>query len=136
MNVRTTLIAAFCVLGIAISTANAAIIRDFNAGIGPVADHPAGAGTTNRWYDATDNTFGTPVAGTLDGSPALRINDGGFVNGVYTILQSVIPTTGVYKLSAKMKVTEDAAQLNSIRAYQMGVVVNGAHRGPNPSLLP
>jgi hypothetical protein len=119
---------AVVAMGMAYGNASAAIIRDFNAGIGPVVNHPYPTAAFDTWYDITSDSFATPAAGTLDGSPSLRINDGGFTNGAYIILQSVVPTTGVYRLEAAMKVTEDPAQLNSIRAFQMGAVVNGVHR--------
>jgi hypothetical protein len=111
------------------SVASGAIIADFNAGIGAVADHPYPTPAFNTWYDATSDAFATPAAGTLlDASPSLRINDGGFTNGIYIIYSGVVPADGEYYLQLNMDVVEDAAQLNSIRAYEVGVVVNGAHR--------
>ena len=105
----------------------------------PQANHPEGAGAYGVWYDATHNTFGTPSAATLDGAPAMRIDDGGFANGVYAIFAGAIPADGTYQISVPVHVVETgAASTNGIRGYQVGVAVgaSAAHRGPNPSALP
>ena len=133
MRVLTTAVVAALVVAGGLATANGEIIRDFNAGIGPAANHPYPTAEFNTWYDITSDAFATPSAGTLDGSPALRIDDGGFTNGVYTILQSVIPATGLYRLEAAMKVVEPDNVPNGIRAYQIGAVVNGTHRVDHPT---
>lgn len=101
------------------------------------ANHPAGAGQYGVWYDAADNTFGTPVASTLAGAPAMRIDDGGFANGVYAIFPSAIPSAGTWRLQVTVQVVESGA-IDAIDAYQIGAAVGAAaaHRGPNPSLLP
>ncbi len=114
------------------------ILFDFTAGV-PQANHPAGAGAFGVWYDAADNTFGTPLPATLEGAPAMRIDDGGFANGVYAILSGVIPADGRYQISVPVHVVETgAASTNGIRAFQVGVAVGAGavHRGPNPSALP
>ena len=126
---------------ISAGSAHAAIIADFNSGIGPTANHPYDAGNvpngvTGTWYDATSDAFATPQAGTLDGSPALQILDGGFTNGVYIILQPTIPAPGQYQIELDMGILEDPANTNGVRAYQVGVLVNGTHRLPgSPSRL-
>ena len=127
---RVTRFVSFFALAALVMTgsASAAIIRDFNSGIGPVANHPYPTSASDTWYDITSDAFATPSAGTLDGSPALRIDDGGFTNGVYTVVSGVVPAAGTYRLEAAMKVMENDAAPNGIRAYQMGVVVNGVHR--------
>ncbi|MEZ4239709.1 MAG: family 10 glycosylhydrolase [Myxococcota bacterium] len=101
------------------------------------ADHPAGAGQYEVWYDAADNTFGTPSAATLGGQPAMRIDDGGFTNGVYSIYEAAIPGDGTYALQVTAQVVEPTA-FDGIRAFQIGAAVGAAavHRGPNPSALP
>jgi hypothetical protein len=117
----------------------AILISDFSGGVVAVNHpNPANGGTNASaptYYDITSDAFATPSAGTLNGSAALKIVDGGFTNGVYALYSAVVPATGVYTVSADIDITEDAAQLNSIRAYQIGVIVNGVHRGVNPSDL-
>ena len=68
-------------------------VADFGRGVAQ-ANHPESAGAYGVWYDATFNTFGTPSASTLDGAPAMRIDDGGFANGVYAIFSGTIPADG------------------------------------------
>ncbi|WP_157069807.1 family 10 glycosylhydrolase [Sandaracinus amylolyticus] len=103
------------------------------------ANHPESAGAYGVWYDATHNTFGTPSRSTLAGAPAMRIDDGGFANGVYTIYRAAIPADGTYQISVPVQVVETGAtSTNGIRAFQVGVAVGSTarHRGPNPSSLP
>lgn len=134
------LIAVAAITCAAVATASAAtIIDDFSGGVVAVNHpHPDNGGANApapTYHDITSDAFATPSAGTLNGSPALRIVDGGFTNGVYALYQGVVPAAGVYTVSADVDITEDAAQLNSIRAFQIGVIVNGVHRGANPSDL-
>jgi uncharacterized lipoprotein YddW (UPF0748 family) len=112
-------------------------VDDFGAGVAQ-ANHPDSAGAYGVWYDATFNTFGTPSASTLDGAPAMRIDDGGFANGVYAIFSGTIPADGTYQISVPVKVVEAATATNGIRAYQVGVAVGAGavHRGPGSTLLP
>ena len=101
-------------------------------------NHPEGAGAYLTWYDATNDAFATPSSTVVDGAPALRIDDGGYTNGVYTIIPSAIPATGTYTVEVTMQVVEDGAgTFDAIDAYQVGVSVGDAatHRGPNPSDL-
>src|SRR5262245_1669301 len=112
---------------------SASVITDWSGGV-PAANHPAGAGQYGVWYDATDNTFGTPSLSTLGGAPAMRIDDGGFVNGVYAIFAGAIPSTGTYRLQATMQVVESSATAtNGVDTYRVGVATGAAavHRGPN-----
>lgn len=116
---------------------NGVEIVDFGQGI-DAANHPAGSDAYGVWYDATDNTFGTPFEGTLEGLPALRVDDGGFTNGVYSIFADAVPTDGTYVVRARVQVVEDVAtQTDGIRALELGVSVGNAavHRGPNPSAV-
>jgi len=108
------------------------IIDDFTAGVISVS-HPEGAGVDGTWYDIANDAFGSSIADTLAASPAMTINDGGFTNGVYAIFSSVIPADGVYSVSVDMLVNDTAT--SDIANYQIGVVVNGVHRGLNPSDL-
>jgi uncharacterized lipoprotein YddW (UPF0748 family) len=113
------------------------LVTDWSGGVA-AANHPAGAGQYAVWYDAADNTFGTPSAATLDGAPAMRIDDGGFANGAYAIYAGAIPTTGTYRLEAKVQVVETGATATGgIDTYRLGAAVGAlaAHRGPNPSAL-
>jgi hypothetical protein len=61
----------------------------------------------------------------------MHIVDGGFTNGVYAIFQAVVPTTGIYTVSSDILVNDTAT--SDMTNYQVGVIVNGVHRGPNPS---
>lgn len=112
-------------------------VDDFAGGVSG-ANHPDGAGAYGVWYDATYNTFGTPSASSLDGAPAMRVDDGGFANGVYAIYAGAIPADGTYRISVPVKVVEAAGATNGIRAYQVGVAVgtDAAHRGSGSTALP
>lgn len=117
--------------------ASTVVIEDFVDGV-MAENHPEGAGVPGVWYDATNDAFGTPSASTLDGAPAMRIDDGGFTNGVYAIYAGAIPETGTYVLRVPIAVVEDeATATDAIDAYEVGVAVgaDAAHRGPNPSDL-
>ncbi|MDH3302850.1 MAG: family 10 glycosylhydrolase, partial [Acidimicrobiia bacterium] len=109
------------------------VIEDFSAGVS-VVNHPLDAGQYGVWYDATNNAYGTASATTIGGVPAMRIDDGGFTNGVYAVYEGVVPTTGEYTVEAELHVVETGA-VDAIRAYQLGVATGpaAAHRGPNPS---
>lgn len=109
------------------------VLDDFDGGVTHV-NHPA-PGTSGVWYDAADNTFGSAGGGTLDGSPALQVTDGGFTNGVYAIYSGAIPANGTYRVEMEMLIDESAGANDAIRAYEVGAIVNGTHRGPNPSAI-
>ncbi|MEM9194483.1 MAG: family 10 glycosylhydrolase [Myxococcota bacterium] len=112
-------------------------LGDFSGGV-VAENHPEGAGRYGVFYDATHNTFGTPSAATLDGVPAMRIEDGGFTNGVYAIFERSIPADGTYRLEVPMLVVETSATTtDGVDQYQVGVATGAAavHRGPNPSAL-
>jgi len=111
------------------------VVEDFSGGVA-ADNHPLEAGQYRVWYDATDNAFATPSASTVDGTPAMRIDDGGFTNGVYVIYPAVVPATGQYTVEAELGVIETGA-VDAIRAYQVGAAAgaDAAHRGPNPSAL-
>jgi hypothetical protein len=120
-------------------SASAALLSDFSAPNVPTnVNHPNPAnGGTNAsapvYHDISENAFATAAGGTLAGSDALAIGDGGFTNGVYAIYAGVVPATGLYTVSADMLVNDTAT--SQITAYQMGVIVNGVHRGVNPSKI-
>ncbi len=112
------------------------VVDDFAGGVTAV-NHPEGAGEYGVWYDATHNAFATPSATTVAGEPAMRIDDGGFINGVYAIYQGAVPASGEYRVEADIHVVE-AGAADAIRAYQLGAATGAeaAHRGLNPSALP
>lgn len=105
------------------------VIDDFSGGVTAV-NHPEGAGVFGTWYDITNDAFGTPS----DGGGFLSIADGGFTNGVYNIYESVVPVSGKFQVEAEIAI--NATPTSDITLYQLGAVVNGAHRGLNPSDLP
>lgn len=123
------------------------LINNFSGGVTAV-NHPYTGtpptttpnGVSGTWYDITSDAAATPLAGTLSSSPALRIIDGGFTNGVYVIYDNFVPYNSIWKVRVKWAVQEDATQVNGIRAYQMGVQVNGSHRvgstSPNDLSVP
>ena len=138
MRVFLVVLAVLPGLTLLLAPAHAAIIvSDFSGGVVAVNHpHPDNGGTNASaptYHDISENAFATPSAGTLGGSAALKIDDGGFTNGVYSIYSAVVPATGLYTLSADMLVND--TETSQMTAYQMGVIVNGAHRGPNPSKI-
>ena len=112
------------------------VLADFTSGVSE-SSHPEGAGQSGVWYDAHNQTFGTPTAGTLDGDPAMTITDGGFTNGVYAVFEGVVPADGDYSIELQMDIDESGSP-TGFSAYQVGVAVgaDAVHRGPNPSQLP
>lgn len=132
MRTHQCFFALLCALLLGSGIQAATVIDDFSGGVS-AANHPEGAGTFNVWYDITNDAFATASAGTLEGSDALLIEDGGFTNGVYAIYESVIPADGIYTVSADMLVNDTAT--SGMANYQIGAVVNGEHRGVNPSDL-
>ncbi len=113
------------------------VVVDFASGV-PQANHPEAAGAQGVWYDAKHDTFGTPSPATLEGAPAMRIDDGGFANGVYAIFGGVVPADGRYQISVPVHVVETGGTgTHGIRAFQVGVATGAGalHRGPNPSAL-
>ncbi|MEM8866143.1 MAG: PEP-CTERM sorting domain-containing protein [Planctomycetota bacterium] len=104
------------------------VIDDFSGGV-TAANHPDPANDFGVYYDITNDTFGT----ASDGGGVLRIDDGGFTNGVYVIFDSPIPADGVYQLQVSFNLEQ--TNTGVIDLYEIGAVVNGVHRGPNPSDL-
>ncbi len=107
-------------------------LDDFSGGV-VYTRTPATAANFAEWYEVNSQAFATVAAGTLDGSPAVNIDDGGFMNGGYIIYESAVPADGTYKITADMHITEDPANPNGIQQYQVGVIVNGVHRGVDPT---
>jgi hypothetical protein len=139
---RFTRILAVAVAAFAVTNApqaSAALLSDFEGiNVPSNVNHPNPAnGGTNAsapiYHDVTDQAFATAAPSTLAGSPALRHGDGGFTNGIYAIYSGAVTATGLYTVSADMLVNDTAT--SDMTAYQIGVIVNGAHRGPNPSSI-
>jgi uncharacterized lipoprotein YddW (UPF0748 family) len=68
----------------------------------------------------------------------MRIDDGGFVNGVYAIYPAAVPADGRYTLAVTMHVVESSATTtDGIDTYQVGVAIgaSAAHRGPGTSAV-
>lgn len=121
----------------AMSTNSAAsTVVDWTSGVA-AANAPAGAGQYGVWYDVTDNAFANATAATLGGAPAMRIDDGGFVNGVYAIYAGAVPATGSYRVQATIQVVETSATTtNGVDAYRLGVAAGtqATHRAPSTPL--
>ena len=100
------------------------------------ADHPYPTSAYGTWYDAADNAFANVAMSTLEGTPGMRIGDGGFANGIYAIFSGAVPATGNYRVEVRMHVVEDPANSNGVRAYQIGVATGAAavHRPTDPDL--
>ncbi len=114
-----------------------ATLVDFSAGVS-AANHPEGVGQYGVWYDATNDAFGNASATLVDGEPALRIDDGGFTNGVYTLVPAAIDADGSYRVEVTMLVIESAATgFDRVDAFQVGVShgADAVHRDLNPSDL-
>jgi hypothetical protein len=88
-----------------------------------------------HWYNVTHDAYATVSPSSLDGLPAIAIGDGGYTNGVYSVFEQAVPAGGAYHLRADVKVLE-CEMTDGLSAYQIGVVVNGAHRPPGASDLP
>lgn len=140
----------YCFVGIALGVASCvggvdpelsttkehSTVVDWTTGV--AADNaPAGTGQYDVWYDAADNAFAAPSLAELGGAPVMRIDDGGFVNGVYAIYAGAIPATGSYRLEVTMQVVETSATTtNGIDAYRIGAAVGtqAAHRATSTPL--
>ncbi len=81
---------------------------------------PADADT--KWIEVRSDCYAEVRTEMLDGSVCMWNYDGGFRNGLYRRYKARIPAAGEYHMTVLMHITEDSAQLNSIRQYQMGVV--------------
>jgi len=114
-------------------TASAQVFED-NGGIPFVGNPEDASGDFGFWTRVTQDTFGTAGEGLIDreggadDSFALRVLDGGFTNGIYRIYEALVPESGLYTVSALMQVTETETGTDGIRAFEMGVRVNGTHR--------
>ncbi|MHC4798790.1 MAG: hypothetical protein ACYTF1_19315, partial [Planctomycetota bacterium] len=96
----TTVFVGLAILAMVPMTQAQYVIDDFSGGVTAV-NHPE-PGSYGIWYDASNNTWGTPSAY----SGAMKIDDGGYTNGVYCIYQSAIPATGSYRVDVSMQVVE------------------------------
>ncbi len=119
---KLVLLAGACLLGSAGAYAQETMIDDFSGGVTAVS-HPF-PGVAGTWYDIQANTFGTPSAQ----SGAMRVDDGGFGNGVYAIYNSVVPSTNNFTLAADISIVEETGNTEAVDQIELGCVVNGAHR--------
>lgn len=110
---------------LAASAAYGTVVDDFSSGVQHAVSPSPGDYAT--WYDVSIITWANAVSASLNGSAAMRITDE-WTNGIYRIYHAAVPTSGYYQLSADMYI-DDASAPNAIRQYQVGVVVNGGHRG-------
>ena len=142
---------AGCMPGDGVAVKPPGIIEDFNSAVTIVQ---SGTGTAYRtWYDVAGNAYtevlrsgstGSLVtAPQLFGSPCLGIYDHGWTNGAYAKFEQVIPADdpvhgNQYHLVVDMLVDErgngDQTDKDFIKSYEVGVVVNGAHRPSGGSL--
>lgn len=106
-------------------------IDDFELGVnGGASRNPTAAAPAapRVWYQVNSQAFATSDTVQWSNSAALRIRDGGNMNGVYAVYDGVVPATGQYQVQAKMHMTEDESVPDGAKQYQMGVIVNGVHR--------
>lgn len=104
--------------------AGAVNLTNFASGV-TAANHPD-PGAYGIWYDAHDQAFADAATSRLEGLAGMRIDDGGYTNGVYAIFDGVVPSTGDYRVEVRMHAIEVAPSLNGIRAYQIGVATGAA----------
>ncbi len=119
---KLIMLASASLLVSASAFAQVTMIDDFSGGL-TVDNHP-NPGVFGTWYDIQGNTFGTPSLS----SGAMRVDDGGFANGVYAIYNAVVPSTNNFSLAADFVITEDAGSSDAIQQLELGCVVNGTHR--------
>lgn len=103
-------------------------------------DYAAPTAPQNRvWYNVSNIAWTTLSQLSPGPSPftsqVMDVIDGGWTNGVYALYEEVIPVNGkTWHLQADMLVDERNADPDLYRTFQMGVVVNGAHRDPSATL--
>ncbi|HOW18309.1 MAG TPA: hypothetical protein PLC79_04670, partial [Phycisphaerae bacterium] len=117
-----------------VTVVGATILDDFNSGLSYQSD--PGPGPTyddSKYYGTHQCTYGTVSSGTFTGtnSPCLKYTDSGYTNGFYRRFVNVVRKTGTYRVKADIHVKEDPANPNGVRAWQLGVRVNGTHRAAN-----
>ncbi|MDM8006123.1 MAG: hypothetical protein QUV05_08260 [Phycisphaerae bacterium] len=129
----------------------AGIIDDFQdtivtANTIPVLTPPA----ERTWYDAADNYYSEALQPTYPegGSKWLMLGDHGWGNGIYAVYDAIIPPDvapgSKYHLTMDMILDERGTVDTDYWGYnqapfEMGVVVNGAHRAigtPLPAISP
>ncbi|MBI4578894.1 MAG: hypothetical protein HY718_04275 [Planctomycetes bacterium] len=119
----------------------AGVIEDFE---GPVLryDHPS-PGVSGAWYDIAYNSYTDVLIPNQDrttmpnGSKCVNITDHGWTNGAYVRYDHIIPATGEYHLILDMLIDEPAnMDPDFYRQYQVGVIVNGAHREASAGVIP
>ena len=114
------------------------IIEDFEDSLS--YDYGAPTAPKNRmWYNVSNTAWTTLSQPNPGPSPftskVMDLIDGGWGNGVYAVYDQVIPENGkTWHLEADMLVDERSADTDLYRSFQMGVVVNGAHRDPSGAL--
>ncbi len=143
-----------CIPGTGVTVKAEGIIEDFEGTV-TVANHPS-PGAFNVWYDIADNAYthvwlsGASGAGVLppgqsvpqlNGSRCISILDPGWTNGAYVKFEEIIPPPdpnpeigNKYHLQIDMLVDERGVDPDFYKTYQVGVVVNGAHRASNGAL--
>jgi len=109
------------------------IIEDFTVPPDPVAD-PAGC-QDRTWHNVSPIAWSYAELTTWEGSNALKTYDGGWTNGIYANFPGAATKSGTFHVEAKVHVAESTTDTNAIRAYQVGVHVDGTCAG-NGALPP
>ncbi len=111
------------------------ILEDFQAVTAGTAPNTPASPSQRVWYGVGDNIT-TVIANRtdIDGTSAMAVTDHGWTNGVYAVYRHVFPAAGQYHLEMQMWVDERDVATNYYMSYQVGVVLNGAHRAPGTLL--
>lgn len=109
-------------------------LTDFASGVTSASGLPDTGGRYGTWYPVSSAAWSSAASSTLEGMPAMRIDDEGYTNGVYAIFDGVVPVTGNYRVEVRMHVIEHDNYINGIRAFQVGVATgeDAAHRPLQP----
>lgn len=132
------LIASFVVaasfLGGIAGAQTSVVLEDFTGAV-VSKKQPTGGGDFVTWYDSLTKSTTDPAA-SLDPAAAMRVSVDDIVNGVYRIFRAPVPSSGQWHVNCKIRVVE-ASPFDVIKNYQIGVIVNGVHRGTgNTKLAP
>ncbi len=125
------ILAASCIGGVA-HAQTSVVLDDFSGGV-TAKKQAGGGGDFVTWYDSCNKASGNPAA-TLAPAGAMKISGEDVINGVYRVFAAPVPSTGQWHVNCKVHVVE-ASPFNTINNFQVGVIVNGVHRGTGNTKL-